>query len=366
MIIEKVMIQNFMSYKQAEIELHKGVNVFIGGSDRGKSAVIKAMDWCINNRPSGDSYCSTWGGGTVVDIMLEGGLTVTRRRAGENAYIISGEGIKTQEFRSFNQGVPFEVAEVFNMSDLNFQFQGDRHFLLSNTSGEVARYLNKVASLEGIDRGLSNVDKYKRRINDRIHSLEIEEKEIVKELEQYVGVAQMEKEVKSLLVLYADIDQLKNDILDIRDTIGEWDAIVCSMQNISLNIGEADTASNKLEKLNVQVQALEEDVYFIEGQFLLYKNIVDEIIEHKEVLKQRKKVDDLCVLHTVVEKEEGIIDAVSDLVDQLYYCEERLKVISFDHDEAVNEYAELMPAVCVLCGQKIDKEKVLIDARTKG
>jgi exonuclease SbcC len=42
-MIKEIFIQNYLSHKRTSLKLHEGVNVFIGLSDNGKSAIIKAI-----------------------------------------------------------------------------------------------------------------------------------------------------------------------------------------------------------------------------------------------------------------------------------------------------------------------------------
>ena len=59
-MITKIEIKNFQSHKHTVIDFSNGVNVIIGSSDCGKSAIIKAMRWCITNSPAGNSFRSNF------------------------------------------------------------------------------------------------------------------------------------------------------------------------------------------------------------------------------------------------------------------------------------------------------------------
>ena len=48
-MIKSLHIQNFQSHKKTTLKFHKGINVVIGQSDSGKSAIIRALNWTINN-----------------------------------------------------------------------------------------------------------------------------------------------------------------------------------------------------------------------------------------------------------------------------------------------------------------------------
>jgi len=70
-MIKQLTIKNFQSHKKTKLEFSDGVNIIIGQSDSGKTAIIRALNWVVNNKPSGDSFRSHWGGDTNVEITME-------------------------------------------------------------------------------------------------------------------------------------------------------------------------------------------------------------------------------------------------------------------------------------------------------
>ena len=82
-MIKSVSIKNFKSHKDSTILLTSGVNSIFGDSDSGKSAIIKALYWCINNQPSGDSFINNPKIPTIVAIELNNGTIIERERVRE-------------------------------------------------------------------------------------------------------------------------------------------------------------------------------------------------------------------------------------------------------------------------------------------
>jgi len=158
-MIEKLSIRNFQSHKKTTLDLHKGVNVIIGNTDSGKSAVIRALRWVTTNSPSGDAFRSWDGGDTSVSIRLENEDIIKRTKGTENKYVFGG-----MKFTGIGTDVPAPIKEAINMNDTNLQVQLDSPFLLSNTSGDVAKFFNRIANLDKIDSGQKNVKSWMRTI----------------------------------------------------------------------------------------------------------------------------------------------------------------------------------------------------------
>ena len=58
-MINSVVVRNFQIHKKTSIEFVSGVNIISGTSDNGKSSLIRAMRWVIENRPQG-FYFKRW------------------------------------------------------------------------------------------------------------------------------------------------------------------------------------------------------------------------------------------------------------------------------------------------------------------
>ena len=173
-MINSLQIKNFQSHKNTKLEFSEGVNVILGPSDSGKSAVMKALKWAINNRPSGDKICSWWGGETEVKILTDEGI-ITRKKDKSDEYRLGdplGE-YKDLIFKAFGLTVPEEISSTLNISEVNIQNQADAHFLISKTPGEVAAHFNKVARLDKIDIATNNVNSWLSHLRNDIGSVAV-------------------------------------------------------------------------------------------------------------------------------------------------------------------------------------------------
>lgn len=163
--IKQIQLHNFQSYENETIDVHDGINIFIGTSNHGKSAVIRALLWVITNRPMGTGFVSYWSIAqekmdTSVKVFLDSGAVIERKRTEDfNGYVINN----IEKLEAVGHDVPFKVQELFGLVDYNIQQQFDSPFLLSSSSGEVARFFNQVIKIDDIDRMLKTVEQKKRK-----------------------------------------------------------------------------------------------------------------------------------------------------------------------------------------------------------
>lgn len=217
-MIQSIKIQNFQSHQNTILEFDKGINIIIGESDSGKTAVLRALRWVLENKPLGDSFRSKLGGDTRVEMKIDDTVIIRNRNDKENNYIINDSVFEcTRDMEN-------EIEKITNMSEINFQRQLVPHFLLSQSSGEVARYLNKIVDLDSIDIAMKNID---RKISERNHNLKLYENEIGQIHDQLISFEwvfmaisefqELEKEYKKYLKLDEEIGELNTLLQELKE-----------------------------------------------------------------------------------------------------------------------------------------------------
>ena len=158
-MIKKLTLKNFEVHRKSALEFVPGVNVIAGPSDHGKSSIVRALGLVLLNRPQGLSYVRNTEEDTktkaVVGAMFDDCEISRVRSKSDNYYTLNG-----QQLKAMGAAVPDEIAHASRMNELNIQFQFSRkmqHYLLSLSSGEVARYLNALLELDIIDETLKKV-----------------------------------------------------------------------------------------------------------------------------------------------------------------------------------------------------------------
>src|SRR5690554_1179337 len=186
-MIKRLVIRNFQSHKDTSLEFVPGVNVIIGQSDSGKTAIVRALRWAVWNRPLGDSFKSHWGGDTSVLVEMDECRVERFKGKGGDHYLLDLKGSENTatEFKAFGVEPPDEISRALGFSELNLQNQHDNAFLISNNPGEVARHFNKVANIDQIDSSLRAVESWIRSINQDIRTQESNISEYQEQVREY-------------------------------------------------------------------------------------------------------------------------------------------------------------------------------------
>ena len=267
-MIKSLEIKNIQSHKNSRLEFSPGINAFVGTTNNGKSAILRALNWAISNRPLGtEILLSNWAydkNGKQIDEMsvkVEKGdsVLIRRKTKTENEYILDGnkmEAIKTD--------VPDEVKKFFSLSETNIQKQQDAPFLLSLSSGKIAEYFNRIVRLDIIDKVLSNAESTRRKLKNNLENSEDEEKKLEKELEKYDwldSVGRLIEKYKTVKIKCDDLsfirEKLKNSVEKFEEINKRKFSNFTKEKKLIKEIEDIDDGN---EKLKEKIEALSESI----------------------------------------------------------------------------------------------------------
>ena len=308
-------IKNFQSHEHTSLQFSPSINVIVGSSDVGKSAILRALRWVTEGRPLGDSIVrKNSRGGCYVKIDSDEGVVEKLRDSHGVLYCVNNK-----ELSKVGSQVPEDVSRVVSLGLVNYQFQLEPHFLVLQSGGQIASFINRVLKLNIVGHAISLCT---RRIGEKERSkLELKES--------------IDKTVRSLKA-YVDLDKL-NAIVD------RWVDCNTNLEQTGDKLVELQSLLAGIEETDYEVEWLEE---YREISSLVTK--IDTLLGELEVCE-----DD------VIELEEAIV-RIEAIENQL--CAERQTVESYSTDliECINEYESVLKQMkkCPWCGQKLNPEAV--------
>jgi DNA repair ATPase RecN len=352
MSIKSIQIQNFQSYKSTKLQFDPGVNVIVGSSDSGKSAILRAMLWAIFNRPSGESFKSYWGGDTAIDIELED-KTISREKGKENLYIVSSDNPDEAEieFKAFGTGIPEEIESLLNISDINIQRQMDAPFLLSSTPGEVGRILNQAVRLDIIDRAQSNIRSTLKQEKNSLLNAQGTMANKQEELEKYKWLQKAEGCVAKLETIAGQILQATSLTIDLSRVIDDINTIDASLEETNQILAysqEIDRLISLDNDINTQT-----DVW--NGINDINLAIIDDdkkIKSLSKLIKAETQISEIIEIQQGYVKLERKRNSLRNLIEDIIH-NDKMKIVAKDNmDKRQKEFEIEMPDICPLCSQE--------------
>ena len=312
--IKRVEIINFQSLKQIDITLSKGINAFIGSSNSGKTAVIRAIRWCLLNKPNGNHFITKGQKEAVVRVHLSNNKTIERRKSTSNVnlYRLFDEGELIGEYTGFGTSVPAEIVNAHGIvpiaNDVYFQFalQLEGPFLLSLKPSKRADVLGDMNELKTIDTALADINKDIRDKGDRIK----ETKKEKKQLEKVIGQAKKDTQKRK-----ASIETLQTLKLGLERKLSLQEFLKDKM----VRLKDVERLLIQLEgELESSVRILQAWPTDLEERTLKFKRISEKIERLSSIQGELQKIS-----HMKMEK----IDELGELTNKIDGDTQRFKQI---------------------------------------
>lgn len=292
-MINSIELKNIQSHENTRLELDKGINCIVGSSNNGKSAILRGLYWARYNRPLGiDTLASHWAlnkKGELTDEMSvtihnENGVVCRKRTKADNQYIVNGEILNVVK-----SDVPAEVEQILKLSNTNIQRQLDAPFLLSETSGEIAKYFNHVVRLDIIDKVLTNAESSRRRAKADIEATEKIIKEQEQKKEKYDWLGSVEKLLQKWDTVKENNDELKSQSESLQF---ELESFVENKQKVGKYtdiVAQKDKLEN-ISRLAEKTSEIESICGSLNDSLTTYKQLVEKVKKLNKVIKLKKLV----------------------------------------------------------------------------
>ena len=272
-MINKLILNDFQGWEKGIFKFSPGVNIIVGPTDVGKSAIYRSIKWVCENEPAGDEFISDWGDKSKVILSLGKSSKIIRNRSKSiNSYKTFCFGDNSEmvidEYKSFGQGVPEDVQELLNIEDINFQDQLEPPFLLSKSSVEVSKYFNMMVDLDQIDSTLKRYRSGLTHIKSSIAYLSNEVLEAERECKEYDWIDDAEKDLLELEKYNSVILELINQYEAMCDLIKKYEQI--EEDKILIDTESADEGLKEL--------------FMNQKELRVHKEIRDRLLELDELL----------------------------------------------------------------------------------
>lgn len=347
-MINQLIIQNYQSHKKSTLDFHSGVNIIIGPSDSGKTAILRSLRWLIWNRPGGDAFRSTWGGDTVVTLKTTDNNTIIRAKHKDNLYKLND-----LRFIAFATDVPKEIKEALNVSDINFQTQFDQPFLLTNSPGEVAAHFNKIAHIDQIDTSNKKINSWIQDLKTDIKKGTTKVEELEAEIKEFEYLEKMEIDIEALEEVEKQLSLISSGNSKLQKLIDSITEVENEIEEIS-GIFETETLIDSILALYAKQELLTENKAKLEYHLAKAEAINSQLIKYESLLSIEPIVDAILALIKQQEAEESKKENLAKLLDSITYNDTIIKQAMERIKTLQAKFAKEMGDTCILCGQPIN------------
>ena len=283
--------------------------------------------WAITNRPLGiEILLSNWAYDSKgkqneemsVTVEKENSTLIRRKTKTDNEYILNGEVLE-----AIKTDVPESVRKFFALSETNIQKQQDAPFLLSQSSGKIAEYFNRIVRLDIIDKVLTNAESTRRKMKNQFETAEENEKNLQKKLEQYNWLDSVEALLEKYKVINEKCEMLLDKKYNLESSVEKFEEI---NKRKFPDFSKQKKLIQEIEDINSKNEDLKFEFY----------NLDESISEFENLSFDKSEIEKL---EEDINKFESSEKTIKGCIENIKYLKKQL------------------PEICPFCGAKMKDGK---------
>lgn len=377
MIIKNITIENFQSHENTFMDFEKGLNVILGPSDNGKTAIIRAIKWVLYNEPRGFEFIRHGTSMARVSIEFDNNHIVVRERSqSKNRYIIINPDKTQVVFEGFGNEIPQEVIKLHGIPKvmldtdidtcINLGEQLDGPFLLSESGSVRAKAIGRLTGIHVIDKAIRDSIIDIKRENQTLDRVNKELESVNLKLEKYDNIYKLEKNINDLGGIIEILEQY----------IERQKKLVQYKKNLEENEYSSSEIKNKLNTLNgitnCELSIKNAEIFSVKlSRLLNLKNKLDNL--ELEI----KKTEEFLAKSSFINEGDNLLNRASDkssVIKQFEICYKNYYEITKNIAEGnkflesnkketrklLQEYIQLLKkqGKCPLCKSEISDSKI--------
>lgn len=326
-MLEQIEIFNFESHKHLIVDLADGLNCIVARSNKGKSSLIRALTFVIENRPLGLSF-KNWQSNEndVVKVILRfhNGTVIREKSTEIDRYkLIIDE--KTKTYDRPNRSIPEAIKSFLDMNYYNIKRQFDPFFLLQYSPGEVGRKFNEIVDLTIIDEVLKSSKEKEKEAKNNYEKYRDEAKNLESKIESMNYVTNLRKRYNALEILYNEHENRTNNLNEVIDIYNFITQSKEKIQKESKLLKYERLVKELIANINSYISRKKELDYIYDIVDHIYES--EEIVNYNEILISKEdKIKNLIELCKSYSSRKNIVSEIDKITFEIEQLEAEIKI----------------------------------------
>lgn len=356
-MLKKIKIKNFQSHERTALNLSPGVNVIVGRSTTGKSAIVRAFRWLMLNRPAGDAFKSNFADADdsvkVEVITREGARIIAEKlkRPNGHSYQVGNDG-RNYDFEGVGRAVPDMATTALNMKGINVQTQLEPHFLIASTPSAFSAAIHKITNAAKVENAIARMLRHINTLKNSLRSNKAELERVNTELETFSDFEQLQQYYAKAAAhnnAVRDYARTRQKFCDIRQRIVKYRSSIAPKSTMRTLHDIIDHAARwHFEELNASTCITKIDE--------LRSRIRDLRVLNKILHDYRVCIKEVSISGRTIQQCERVLHKTQLLYEarnRAFRAKEKAKLLHRDIQIELNTMNE-----CPTCGRSMDENCV--------
>ena len=364
--IKKIILTNFQNHKKSSIDLTNGLNLLVGSSDSGKTAIARAIDFVLYNNSEGSEYVHIGEKFAEVQIEFEDGSIIKRTKGGrinKVEYKYSSDDEFTLR-AAFGDYYPDDVINFLKtpsksklLGSMSYSNQLNKNFLIDLSFTQIPGVISDLVGVSDLEDAAVVLSTKVRNYDVEIKSCERNIAQIQKKLdEDYIGLDDKVETIKKIKEIFSDIDEMKDSKLSLEKYYTKYQSLNIRGNDARIDLNKAaliietlksriEDLKNKNKDLNSKIDLLDSynkknnKIEIVDNELKIYKlltdgrykKILDGIEIHLKDLKEQQKIYEK--LNSNLNQSENISNEITEL-------DSKIQKLYADKDDIFKEIEE--------------------------
>lgn len=361
--ISKVTIKNFQSHEDTTLEFSSGLNIIVGESNNGKTAILRAIMWVIDNQPLGTDFIMAGKDECSVTIAFDDGTSITRGRTRKDTgyydiyYYDENGTLQRGQYRGFTNAVPIEVANVHQMpkvnitkdieTHLNVLSQLDPPFLITESPMVKASAIGRITGTHVLDAGVKETNKtiQSNKKASKIYADTLAEKQA--ELKALPDVVQLEKFHILYHKIYAHLGVNVSRLVRMETDYAKAQGYDTQISDAARRRDEKRAIANLLPAI-LKAQQKAQKCIRLQNGLESYQQTVDQINYNQSIMERCKVYEKMQPIVSRTQSRIRSMQYVSDLYSDIVQCNASMETVS-QQQEIASSFAKHVKGILVYC-----------------
>lgn len=381
--IASIELRNFQLHKDTFIEFSPGLNVITGSNHRGKSTIMRAIQYLTTSRPTTEvDGLVRWGKKSFfIKMTMSDGSWVIREKGKDiNQYTVfdarkSGDAIK---LTGFGTSVPPEVSETLGMGLVSFgtkkniflnMASQDEVFLIEEGETEMARWMYSITHLHDIRGAMDQATKECKQMADQIKDSSDRINLTQKKLDEMPDIDMMMMAVNDRAVEKERISECLSEVSDMENLLGDMVSLKKKAIPVKMRI---ESKRELLDDIVPIISSIEDDELVLRELIGIRENVsrieteIQEIRSRSRILIQKTRIDisDPVKEAEIIGEMISVLQDIRDSETSLSKANSMVKRSGQKKAELLKEMSELESEMfgdertCPFCGQEVGEDLV--------
>jgi len=316
--ITKVRIENFQSHEDTEFDLSPGINLIVGSSEAGKSAILRAINFALHNEPRGDDFVRQERDETRVHLWWNDGCYLCRIKGeNRNAVLIKDKDGYESGFERIGNSLPPEALAVLGnpptddeSGPISYADQHQPLFLVTLSASELPKTISRLTGIDDFEDAAELLNKKansaNRQIKDSTKRIESFNEQLKKYNNLDNNLSHLEKMEKISMTIdeistnVSNANHLKQNFDDLMNMGRRTNAALKDAEKIAILSEKLSPVKDEIKKLTTSRQLANDyaTLVFLEGE-------ATNSLQISEIMSGKKCVD-------LMTESSDIITGISD------------------------------------------------------